>query len=313
MTGIGDYCVHGLRVRSEIDLPEVRRASAPGVPDVEVKLGMVDDAGLDDGPMNVTGRRASFAIAGTARYAIEDGSTIVVEPVDGAPARNVRLFLLGSAMGALIHQRGLLPLHASAIMVGDKAIVFMGHSGAGKSTLAAWFHDRGHIVLGDDVCVVRGTGDRPTISAGLQRVRLWKNTLEATGRDHSAYPPSYAGLQGSDKYDVTFDGQRPPEADVELAAIYELAKGEGLEIWQRRGSEAADAVIANTYRGEYVALVGNVRGHWESCIQLVQRTPVFRLERPWDLETGAHVAERILEHAVGMPKRGVASAGETPP
>ena len=79
---------------------------------------------------------------------------IVAEPRQGVPDSNVRLFLLGSAMGALLHQRGLLPLHTNAVEVGGRAFAFMGKSGAGKSTLAAWFHDRGFRIVADDVCVV---------------------------------------------------------------------------------------------------------------------------------------------------------------
>ena len=85
---------------------------------------------------------------------MRDGNQIVIDAAPDATDRNVRLFLLGSALGALLHQRGLLPLHANAIDLGGGAVAFSGHSGAGKSTIAAWFHDRGHRILADDVCVV---------------------------------------------------------------------------------------------------------------------------------------------------------------
>jgi len=299
VTGAQEYWLYGLRIRSEVDLPELPLASPGAAPDVVISVGTVEAPGpgsdiqlLPDGAM--------FEVQGTARYSIHHGTAIVVDSAAGAPARNVRLFLLGSAMGMLIHQRRLLPLHANTIMVGGKAIVIMGHSGAGKSTLAALFHDLGSTVLGDDVCVVRVDGDRPTASAGLPRLRLWKNALEATGRDHAFYPLSYTGEEGFDKFDVTLDQQPPPQGEVELAAIYDLEKGEKLTIKPLHGVEAAEAVIANTYRGDYVALVGNSRGHWEDCVRLVQRTPVLRLERPWDLSRSAQVAEKILEHAVSM-------------
>jgi len=67
---------------------------------------------------------------------------------------DVRLFLLGSAIGALMHQRGLLVLHGSTVKVGDECVVFLGSSGVGKSTLATQLRHRGYACLGDDVCAI---------------------------------------------------------------------------------------------------------------------------------------------------------------
>ncbi|MCP4397035.1 MAG: hypothetical protein GY801_07015 [bacterium] len=61
---------------------------------------------------------------------------------------------IASELGALLHQRELLPLHGSAIKVNDGVCVFVGLSGNGKSTVAAAFRQRGYQVLADDVCVV---------------------------------------------------------------------------------------------------------------------------------------------------------------
>jgi hypothetical protein len=129
-------------------------------------------------------------------------------------------------------------------------------------------------------------------------LRLWKDSLKATERDHSAYPLSYRGDEAWNKYDVVLDRQFPLQREFELAAIYDLAKGERLEIRSLSGVQAAEAVIANTYRGEYVTLAGNPRAHWEACVRLVHKTPIYSVERPWNLASGAHIAEQIVEHSV---------------
>ena len=133
--------------------------------------------------LHVEGEALLLTIPDVARYRIEGGTEIVVDAHPSAPDRNIRLYLLGLAFGALLHQRGLLPLHANAVEVDGKAVAFMGESGAGKSTLAAWFHDRGHRIVADDVCVVGfSKGGQAFAHPGLPRLRLWDEALEASGR-----------------------------------------------------------------------------------------------------------------------------------
>ncbi|NEX18412.1 MAG: hypothetical protein C1943_17865 [Halochromatium sp.] len=92
-----------------------------------------------------------FLIKDVARYRVQDGREILVDPLPDADPGDVRLWLLGTALGALLHQRGLLPLHVSALALSGGAYAFCGDSGAGKSTLAAALHRRGLALLTDDV------------------------------------------------------------------------------------------------------------------------------------------------------------------
>src|SRR5439155_24208272 len=49
------------------------------------------------------------------------------------------VYLLGPVLGFVLRLRGITCLHASAISVGDRAVVLLGPAGAGKSTTAAAF------------------------------------------------------------------------------------------------------------------------------------------------------------------------------
>jgi hypothetical protein len=138
------YAVFGLSIASPFPLPELIEAPAVGAADVEIALG-------EPAAASEEGREGFFSTASgglldvnkVARYRIDDGRRITVEPYPTGSERHIRLYLLGSALGALLHQRRLLPLHANAMDFGGRAVAFMGASGAGKSTMAAWFHDRG--------------------------------------------------------------------------------------------------------------------------------------------------------------------------
>ena len=291
-----DYRVFGLKVRSDIELRELQPAVQPGDPDVTVRLGAVETDCSAPGIHAIDGDLL-FVAEDVGRYRISAGKSILVEPAGDAPAQNVRLFLLGSAFGALLHQRGLLPLHANAVEIGGKAVAFMGESGAGKSTLAAWFHDQGHAVLADDVCVIGfGRDGTPEAHPGLPRVRLWKEALEASGRNIDDYSRSFVGDEDFEKYDVPLARTASKADPLPLAAVYVLERGAQFHLHPLTGIDAAAALFAHTYRGAFVNSAANAESHWQQCLQLVRRVPMFRCERRWDVHLLAEQNAAIRNH-----------------
>lgn len=299
------YRLFGFSIASDLEFPELSAAAPGGPADAEIRLGRLQSNGSAQlAPQPVDGG-ATFSIPEVASYAVLHGQRIIVDPAEGADPRNVRLYLLGSAMGLLLHQRGLLPLHANAVEINGRAIAFMGPSGAGKSTLAAWLHDQGLRVVADDVCAVRfDEASRPKVSQGLPRLRLWKSALEATGRDVDGFQRSYAGDDEWDKFDVPLQLAGELAEALHLAAIYVLASGDRLDIEPLRGVAAAEAIFANTYRGQYIDGAGQARGHWESCLKLIATTPIFSVSRRWGFDEFDDQARRIVEHARTLVKAG---------
>lgn len=289
-----DYSVFGLNVRSAIELPELLPAADVREPDVQIRTSTLRDPDTAPG-LHPCGDALLLTIPKVARYRIEAGTVITVNPEPCVPERNVRLFLLGSAFGALLHQRGLLPLHANAVEIDGKAVAFMGESGAGKSTLAAWFHDRGFQVIADDVCVVQfGPDSGVRACPGLPRLRLGEEVLKATGREASAFPQSYLGDQDFKKYDVSI-GTKSARQSVEIGAVFILGTGDKFGVQRLTGVDAANAVFANTYRGEYLDKVDGHHAHWSAATTLVEKLPIYRLTRVWDIERLDEQCELILQ------------------
>ncbi|MBF0395098.1 MAG: hypothetical protein HQL38_20680, partial [Alphaproteobacteria bacterium] len=116
-------------------------------------------------------------------------------------------------------QRGLLPLHASCVAIGGRAIAFSGVSGAGKSTLAAAFHRQGHSVLSDDVTVVdvEAPGG-PLVLPSFPRLKLWGDVMNAFALPREGLERSRAEL---DKFHVPLSGRFQADP-LPLAAIYHL-------------------------------------------------------------------------------------------
>ena len=295
----GTYRVFGLTVRSEIPLPELVRVADTIDADIVISLANLPAIGGE-----IAGNFASTDAGGVlnvpeaGRYLIRGGREILVDPDPAGSERHLRLYLLGSAFGALLHQRGLLPLHSNAMELEGRAVAFMGASGAGKSTMAAWFHDRGHHVLADDVCVVTQSGDgMPLAHPGIPRLRLWRDALESSGRKAEDHEHAF---DDADKYNVrtrASDAGSP----LPLAAIYLLDRPESgareLAITRLQGLDAIEALVANTYRGAYLTMMGATQRHLVQCLELTRQVPVFRTERVWGTDAFAEQARLLEEHA----------------
>jgi len=283
-------CVHasyrafGLTIWSEFALSGLASGDGAQAPDLFIRLGSIPrNLGEPPAGLAITEAGPVLSIPGVARFLIQDGRRILVEPAPESSSRNIRLYLLGSALGAILHQRGLLPLHANAIEIGGRAMAFLGRSGAGKSTMAAWFNDRGYRILSDDVCVVTDlqTGE-PQAQPGLTRLRLQEEALRHSGRDPADYDPSFDDLY---KFDVPLE-RAGADGPAPLHAIYLIDRDQDGQsaITPLKGTDAIHALVANTYRGGYANLMGRTREHLEQCLHLVRSTPVFRVSRAWGFD-----------------------------
>lgn len=291
MTAALPRALFGLAVHSDLPLPGLPSADGDAAR-VVVRYGPVPP---QDGYRRVTDDGAlSLQIPKVGRFLVSGGDSIVIDPAPGAGERELRVFLLGSAFGALLHQRGLLPLHANCIEIGGHAVAFLGRSGAGKSTLAYWFQRNGHTVLADDVSAI-DLVEPPLALPGVPRLRLWQDALEAAGLDGTAYPRSFAG---HDKFDV------PAAADdrkaLPLGACYllaEAAEGEAHGIVRLTGLDASETLVANTYRGAFVPLLGRGEHHLRACVALARQVPIFRAARRWGRDHYDDDAARLRDHA----------------
>lgn len=273
----------GLTIASELPLPELV-AAAEGTPiDVTIRRGSV-------------GNNADLVIPEAGSFNVRDGREIIVEAMPDVPDRNVRLYLLGSAMGLLLHQRGVFPLHANAVALGGHAVAVAGATGAGKSTLAAWFSRQGLTLIGDDVVALRPTPTGMVALPGPPRVRLWRQSLDIFGLGSEGLEPSYIDLD-YDKWDLPVAQSDHAADELPLGCIYILGDGANVAIHRLGGVAAAQALFDHTYRGAYVERVGGATGHWGAVTHLASSVPVFSLERPRDLSRLDALGHAVLAHA----------------
>jgi hypothetical protein len=175
-TGLHRYRAWGLEIASAVELPQLTRAElrpADRPADLTVVLGSVE------GPHRTEPGFRRWTMRDQFRYQIEAGRRIVIEPLPAALDEDVSDLLMSRVLTAAVYQRGLLPLHASAVATGGGIVAVCGRSGAGKSTLAGVLAARGGEVIGDDMIVI--SEDGAVMGAGAAGLKLSVASLARLG------------------------------------------------------------------------------------------------------------------------------------
>jgi hypothetical protein len=305
------YSCFGLVVESALDLPELaaRTGSTDGPVDVAVRTGRLEPPPPDAVPLAHglwrrvadTGEdRCGVDIDGVARYEVRDGREIVVDVHSGADPDMVRLFLLGTMMGAVLVQRGLLVLHGNAFRVGEVCAVVVGHSGAGKSTLAAEVERRGLDVLSDDVVPVDPAG---RALPGYPRIKLWADALDRLGVPTEGLARVHLEHE---KFELRLG--RYAAGPLPVHTVYALELHDGpLELRPVHGIEAFGVLAEHTYRRELVHDRIAAAAHLEQCAALAGRAAVVRVLRPRDVQVG-QTADLLLDD---LADRGASTSTRT--
>jgi hypothetical protein len=267
------------------------------------------DRALVAGPtFEVADRRFLLRVPNGMRVLVEDGATVTIDCPASFSEDDQLLWVLGSAWGALAYQRGLLPLHLSAVRLGDGIAGFGGRSGAGKSTLAAALTTRGHTLAADDVTGIDATmPGRPLALPGHKTLKLWGDatTLVGVERDRpvrSDQPvDKFYVLVGDGDGDGDGDGAR---GALPLRRIYQLIDRRGqpdggseFAISQRRGGEAVVTLDGSIYRPRFGEAILGRRRMFELLSVVAAATDVFVFERPMRKErfwAGVDVLEAHL-------------------
>ena len=283
-----DYAAFGLHIRSAVALPELQRAADEAAPDVEILLGQLDGP-ANHGDFDIEADLFRLKIDGIGRFEARGGARLVIDPDPAASAAEIRAYLLGTMLGAVLQQRGTLALHASAVAIeagageANLAVAFVGESGAGKSTMAMAMNARGHALLCDDICAVT-TGDAGAFAwPGVRRLKLWSQSIRAGGGSIEGLEPV---LQRADKYEMPADrvAEHRPHPLRAVVLLGPRGDAEAVRIERLRGAQALQVLVSHTFRGLMVAYMDAAERHFRSCLALLDHVPVYRLDRPVGLD-----------------------------
>lgn len=298
----GDLTLCGWRVRSALALPDLLPWLGGERPvDIEISFGAIPtpaEPPLYTLPHSTLWADGQFLLhlEQVGKFWVEKGRRIVLEPAEHADESELRTFLLGSVLGVLCHQRGLLPIHASAVRINGRAILIAGNSGAGKSTLAAALGARGHALVADDITAF----DTPTAML-LPAFPMRKLSLDVLDRLALPRQGLIANRPGQPKFHVpAADGFAP--APLPPSAIYILHSDRLLKSCaiDRAAPETAMALLDRMiYRRAVGMKIQPPPALFLGLSKLARIAPVYRLRRAEDpsLHRLDDLAEQIEAHA----------------
>jgi hypothetical protein len=295
------YRISGLNLTSDTALPGLIAHAPDAVPDVvlrqtAVPMELPGDPQL--GPIwQFTGDQFLMRIPGVARFLMTGGREIAFEPEQDTPIEDLGIFLIGTVFGILLHQRGQIVLHASAVRVGDKTVLFCGASGVGKSTMAAALGREGYPMLADDVCAIEIAGGVPMVHADGRQLKLWAHSIEQL--DLSARQG--AAVRGKlEKFYV--DPEAAEHAPLPLAGVYMLREERpphGFGISPLSLADAPLLLRRNAYRPLLVQRMGQKADYFRAAARINAAGGVHWLTRPRRFDAMPEVIGALREHWTG--------------
>ncbi len=225
-----------------------------------------------------------------------DGLHVTGFPAPEVPESTTQHLYLNQVLPLVLSKQGKLVLHASAVEIGDGAVVFVAESGRGKSTLAASFAVNGFRFLTDDGLVVEPAVHGFEVLPSHPSIRLWEDSEEALVPSTARRaPPLHYTAKARFLADesLVFCGEPRP-----LRRAYFLGDGSAtaLELQKLTPAEAMVEWVKHSFLLD-IEERARLASHFKQVADLANLPIHYRLDYPRRFEELAHVREAIVEHA----------------
>jgi len=292
------YSAFNLNFQSDFHLPELQPGTSY-LPDVTIRQVGLGTAPDEEGPIECIRADRNEALLSWGQVGlslVRGGNEIFVDPAPGALDDAIRLLLTGAVFGVLLHQRNLTVLHASAVLIQNQVVAFIGEKGTGKSSTAAALWARGHPLITDDLLAIRtDINDQAWVLPGFPQLKMWPDTAEVLGMD----------LENLKRIrpDVEKRALRPDSIKLEkeypLKFIYILGEGNSSGIVPLPAQAIFFSLLSNIYVSRFGKLFhqpGMSPLPFEQSVKLIKSVAVHGLKRKKDLSELPEIA-RLIEQS----------------
>jgi len=296
------YKVFGLVIDSELEIPGLYKSDDST--DITISFGTLPETLGEKSHKKVfyeaLDNQFLLKLDRIGKIYAENGNKIVIDNAKSVGIEDIRLYLFGTVIGAIAHQRNLIPLHTSAISYDGKAILFGGNSGAGKSSIIAELNKRGFPIIGDDTILVNKDKEGNFFTYhGAPEIKLWQDLA----KDMNHFGNDRYQILDKEKYryNLKVDNNDSKYPIVRLYNISSLADKDP-EIREFKPLHKVKSVKNNTYRLRIVYYTGNKVNHFMLASEFAQKISMKNIIRPREYINPSIIADMILkdlEHDYG--------------
>jgi hypothetical protein len=232
-----------------------------------------------------------------------DGARLWICWSKTATERDVLSYLLGPVMGFILRVRGTVCLHASAVAINRRAIVFIGEMGAGKSTTAMAMGRLGFPIMSDDIVPLYEHAGATYAQPGYPRMRLRQPSLPMLSNLNPGLPP-LPKVEGDGRlhFELTSSGYQFQSSPLPIGALYLLADRsadtDAPRVETVSPLDGIMGIVANTYVTRF--LDKSMRAQeLKELSKLVNRVAVRKLYPHQEPSRLGMLCELILEDVSG--------------
>jgi hypothetical protein len=237
----------------------------------------------------------------------QDGSRLWIRWPETVAESDIFSYLLGPVMGFVLRVRGIVCLHASAVVINGRAVVFVGDIGAGKSTTAMAMGQLGYPIISDDIVPICEKAGVTYAHPGYPRMRLRQPSLSMLSDLNRDLPPlPKAEGEGRLHFELSSGGYQFQSDPLPIGALYLLAERNADPHAPRVGPvsplDGIMGIVANTYVTRFLDASMRAK-ELQQLSQLVNQVTVRRLYPHLEGSRLAMLCKVILEDSAAHQKR----------
>ena len=289
------YQAFGFIIESPYPVIQVETAPNDTVPDIIVqKSDLTDLSSMQDDEYKVTKEAICFNYPRAGLFRITNGSLIEIKRCKDCTDEIFSVYLMGSCMGAIFHQKNLLPIHGSCVTDGKHSIIISGHSGTGKSTLASEFLRNGWKLVTDDVSLIKNISETPAVQSSYPSQKLWQDSLSLYESENRLSQPLYQ-MENREKFGVAIkDSFHKGTVPLTLFVQLYVADSE-TAVTTIDGFNRVDRLVHNTYR-KYFICPDNRNRFFQDCVTLSQKIQMIQAIRQEGHPTQELLFKKITDY-----------------